>query len=127
MTHSIELDTHIRYTDDEGIHLLFAGDRVACCANGREYFGRITGIGLHQESNETQPYKAVCIDISSENEKNMPRQLIKVDEITGITKYGLDDETGYSLNELFFIINGNWNRYPEEDKKRLLNILSCKK
>lgn len=118
MTHNIEVDTYVRYTDDEGIHLLFAGDRVVCCVNGKEYAGRITSIGLHQESNETQPYKVICID-------NM--QMIKVNEITSITKRGLDDTTQYSLNELFIIINGYWNSFPEEYRKNLLNVFSHKK
>lgn len=118
MTNSIEVDTHIIYTDDEGIHLLFAGDRVTCCANGKEYSGQITSIGLCQESNETQPYKAICID-------NM--QMINANEVTSITKRGLNDTTQYSLNEWFNIINENWNSFPEENRKNLLNVFSHKK
>ncbi len=117
----LEVQNHLRYSDEERDIICSVGDRVVCEAGGKRYIGRIASIGYYKEEEGAEPRQAIYID-TTKGRKSYSGEVIMLDDIT----YLYNDTAEYkseAMGELIDILHDKWDDMTGQEKGRVGKIL----
>ncbi len=99
MIFDIKVGTNLKCTDETGGYYFYEGDKVICYVGDKVYNGTISWIGTYKENADSEPQQLITID-TFKSRTNMSRDMIKVEDITYISKNPFyDNEKKYSAEQ----------------------------
>lgn len=99
MGYKTDFGVSIKFTDEDGTQVFHEGSPVVCYAgNGNVFAGKITSIGTYRKNQNAEPEQVICLD-TSRSEMSYSGEIIRVKDITYISRYPLDAGTGSEIAE----------------------------
>lgn len=99
MDYQVDFGVNIKFTDKDETQIFHEGDNVVCYVGDKNIFaGKILSIGTHQKNKNTEPERVICID-TSKSETSYSAEMIRVRDITYISRYSLDAGEGSEIAE----------------------------
>lgn len=99
MDYKVDFGLSIKFADKDGTQIFHEGDNVVCCVGDKNIFaGKIISIGNHQKNKNVEPERVICID-TSKSETSYSTEMIRVRDITYISRYSLDAGEGSEIAE----------------------------
>lgn len=123
MSLNIEVGTNIRYTDETGTYYLFEGDKVICHVGEKVYNGTISCIGIYKEEPDSEPQQVIYMD-TFKSRTSMSRDMIKLNDITGICKNPFSHDRESVSGEQKFVDMFMERGYSRERAKTVYDRMS---
>lgn len=123
MSFNIKTGSNLKYADETGTYYLFEGDKVICHVGEKVYNGTLSLIGTYKENVDSELQQVIYID-TFKNRTNMSRDMIKVKDITYISKNPFYDNEKPFKNEQDFMDIYVRKGYSREQAKAICDRMS---
>lgn len=99
MGYKTDFGVSIKFTDEDGTQVFHEGSPVVCyVGNGNVFAGKITSIGTYRKNKDAELEQVICLD-TSRSETSYSGEIIRVKDITYISRYPLDADAGSEIAE----------------------------